>query len=240
MKNISGINYDGIVPKPGEADNIHFVDVDKNICIGCSHCEDVCPTGAIRGVEPNKRWSKHNIPHPEECIYCGQCLVNCPVRAIHEKVSFIDTVREKINTSGIITVAMPAPSIRYALGEEFGLPQGTYVGGKMAAALKKLGFDRVWDVELGADVTIMEEGTELIKRVTGKVNRPLPQFTSCCPGWIKYVETYYPELIPNLSSTKTPRADSRCSCQDIRGQKHRRRPEEHVHCRDNAMCSQKI
>jgi ferredoxin hydrogenase large subunit len=113
-------------------------------------------------------------------------------------------VRKALADPAITTVVMPAPSIRYALGEEFGLPEGTQVSGKMFSALKKLGFDHVWDVEFGADVTILEEGTELLGRVTGKLARPLPQFTSCCPGWIRYIETFYPQLLPNLSSTKTP------------------------------------
>ncbi|MCE5251703.1 [FeFe] hydrogenase, group A [bacterium] len=204
MRKIGKVTYGTEAPAPGQADKIRFVDVDQKVCIGCQHCEDICPTGSIVGVEPNKRWVPHHIPHPETCIYCGQCLINCPVNAIYERVSFIDAVNKAIADPGIVTVAMPAPSIRYALGEEFGIPEGTYVGGKMFAALKKLGFDILWDVEFGADVTIMEEGTELIGRVTGKLDRPLPQFTSCCPGWIRYVETFYPELIPHLSSTKTP------------------------------------
>ncbi len=204
MRKIGKVTYGTDAPKPGTADNILFVDVDQKTCIGCKNCVDTCPTGAIRPVDPSKRWSKTHIPHPQECIYCGQCLVNCPVNAIYERVSFIDEVKKAIADPGKIVVAMPAPSIRYALGEEFGMPDGAYVGPKMFAALRKLGFDTVYDVEYGADVTIMEEGAELLGRVSGELKRPLPQFTSCCPGWLRYVETYYPELIPHLSSTKTP------------------------------------
>ena len=204
MRIIGKVTYETSAPKPGTADQYHFIKVDGDKCIGCSHCEDQCATGAIVGKEPGKRWSPHHIPYPETCIYCGQCLVNCPVNAIYENVSFINDVNAAIKDPAKLTVVMPAPAIRYALGEEFGLPEGTYVAGKMWKALESLGFDVLWDVEFGADVTIMEEGTELLKRVTGELNRPLPQFTSCCPGWLRYVETFYPELIPNLSSTKTP------------------------------------
>ncbi len=204
MRKIGKVRYETEAPKPGTADNLRFVDVDQSVCIGCKNCVDTCPTGAIRATDPKKRWSPTHIPHPQMCVYCGQCLVNCPVNAIYERISFIDEVKKAIADPGKVVVAMPAPAIRYALGEEFGMPEGSYVGGKMFAALRKLGFDYPLDVEFGADVTIMEEGTELIGRATGKLKRPLPQFTSCCPGWLRYIETFYPELIPNLSSTKTP------------------------------------
>jgi len=204
MKKIGRVTYDTAVPPPGGADMLRFVDVDQNVCIGCKNCEYVCPTGAIVGVDPGDRWSKHHIPNPAKCIYCGQCLVNCPVTAIFERVSFIGEVKKALADPGMLTVAMPAPAIRYALGEEFGLPDGSVVEGKMFAALKELGFDVLWDVQFGADVTIMEEGAELKRRLTGEFDRTLPQFTSCCPGWIRFVETYYTDLIPHLSSTKTP------------------------------------
>jgi ferredoxin hydrogenase large subunit len=204
MRKIGKVTYGTESPKPGTADNILFVDVDRKKCIGCKNCTHVCPTGAIRATDPGDRWSPTHIPYPQLCIYCGQCLINCPVNAIYERVSFIDEVKNAIADKGKIVVAMPAPSIRYALGEEFGMTEGTFVGPKMFAALRKLGFDYVYDVEFGADVCIMEEGTEFINRVSKKLDRPLPQFTSCCPGWLRYVETFYPELIPNLSSTKTP------------------------------------
>jgi ferredoxin hydrogenase large subunit len=204
MRKIGKVNYGAETPLPGAADNIRFVDVDKNLCIGCKNCVDICPTGAVKSTDPKKRWAPAHIPYPEACIYCGQCLINCPVNAIYERISFIDPVKKALSDPGIITVAMPAPSIRYALGEEFGMKEGSFVGPKMFSALRKLGFTYVYDVEFGADVTIMEEGTELLGRITQKLKRPLPQFTSCCPGWMRYVETFYPELIPHLSSTKTP------------------------------------
>jgi len=183
---------------------MRFIDVEGEKCRKCGHCEDVCPTGAIRRVNPSSRWVEHHIPEPEYCINCGQCLKNCPGGAIYECVSYIDAVRGKIDDGGTLTVAMTAPSIRYSLAREFGMKPGTYIGGKVNAALRRLGFDRVWDVEFGADMTVMEESAELIGRIEGTLDRPLPMFTSCCPGWIKYAETYYPELIPHLSSTRSP------------------------------------
>ena len=170
MRKIGKVSYGSQAPKPGEADNIRFVDVDQKKCIGCKNCTHVCPTGAICSTDPKKRWAKTHIPYPEMCIYCGQCLINCPVNAIYEPVSFIGEVKKALK-EGRLTVAMPAPSIRYALGEEFGIPEGTYVGPKMFTALRMLGFDYVWDVEYGADVTIMEEGAELACRVSGKLER---------------------------------------------------------------------
>ncbi len=203
MKRYGGIRYESRTPEPGTADHLRFVNVAPDRCIGCGNCESVCPTAAIVGKN-NRRWSTRHIPDPDRCIHCGQCLVNCPVAAIYEEVSFVEPVRKALADTGTLTVALPAPSIRYALAEEFGEEPGGYSGGKMFAALKALGFDVLWDVQFGADVTIMEEGAELAGRLSGGLDRPLPQFTSCCPGWIRYVETYYPDLIPHLSSTMTP------------------------------------
>lgn len=196
--------YSASSPLPGEADAIHFVDVNEDYCLGCAHCEDVCPTGAITSINPDSPWAKHCITNPAACIACGQCLKGCPGNAIYETVSFLDDIRQMIDDSSITTVAMPAPSIRYTVGEAFGDNASQYEAGKMFAALRKLGFDKVWDVEFSADVTIMEESAELLARIKGELDRPLPLLTSCCPGWVRYVETYYPALIPHLSTARSP------------------------------------
>ncbi|MCX7884476.1 MAG: [FeFe] hydrogenase, group A, partial [Caloramator sp.] len=135
------------------------------------------------------------------CVNCGQCIVACPVGALHEKENIKD-VWKALNDKEKYVVVQTAPAVRVAIGEEFGLPMGSRVTGKMAAALRKLGFDKVFDTDFAADLTIMEEGTELLKRLeTGK---NLPLMTSCCPGWVKFVEHQYPDMINNLSTCKSP------------------------------------
>lgn len=188
-------------PDISRYDKTIFIQVNQNRCKGCHSCTENCPTGIIDSKEPG---GPHRVYSPDGCVNCGQCLVNCPYGAIEEKVSFVKDVFKAINDPDKIVVALPAPAVRYAIGEPFGMQPGEYAGGKMNAALRELGFDIVWDTEFAADLTILEEGSELIARLTGKLDRPVPQFTSCCPGWIKFVESFYPELIPNLSSCKSP------------------------------------
>ena len=135
------------------------------------------------------------------CINCGQCIVNCPVGALHEKDDTAE-VWAALQDPDKFVVVQPAPAVRAALGEEFGYPMGTSVTGKMAAALRRLGFDKVFDTDWAADLTIMEEANELVERISkgGK----LPMITSCSPGWIKFCETYYPDFTDNLSTCKSP------------------------------------
>ena len=135
------------------------------------------------------------------CVYCGQCIQNCPTGAIYEK-SNMNQVLEKIKDPGTLVIVQTAPSIRAALGEEFKMPIGTNVEGKMITALKELGFDRVFDTNTGADFTIIEEANEFVERF--KQNDNLPMITSCCPAWVRYIEINYPELLPHLSTCKSP------------------------------------
>jgi len=135
------------------------------------------------------------------CTYCGQCINVCPVGALHEKEN-TDEVWAALSDPGKHVVVQTAPAIRAAIGEEFEYPAGTCVTGKLAAALRRLGFDKVFDTQFAADLTIMEEGHELIQRVNeGGV---LPMITSCSPGWIKYIEHYYPDLLDHVSTCKSP------------------------------------
>ena len=135
------------------------------------------------------------------CTFCGQCIEACPTGALHEKES-INDVWAKLKDPDTYVVVQTAPAVRVALGEEFQMPIGTNVAGKMVTALKRLGFDKVFDTNTGADFTIMEEANEFIKRF--KKNDNLPMMTSCCPAWVKYIESYEPDLLPHLSSCKSP------------------------------------
>lgn len=202
MKEMEKVMYHDKPPTGVDPDAFFFVQVDADKCQGCGECDNHCPTGAI---QPKNEAGIRHIVSPAACMNCGQCLVNCPYGAIYENSSYVDEITAKLKDKTAVVVSMPAPAVRYALGECFGYPTGTYVGGKMHSALKKLGFRFIWDNEYTADVTIMEEGTELIERVAKPSReRPLPQFTSCCPGWMKFVETYYPDLLPNVSTCKSP------------------------------------
>ncbi len=195
------IFYETAVPPPGsDLDNSLIVQVDETKCIGCDTCMGYCPTGAIVG----ETGEPHKVVDPAACINCGQCLTHCPTSAIYETVSFVPEILSKLQNKNIKVIAMPAPAVRYALGDSFGLPLGAVPTDHMLSALQKLGFSHVWDNEFTADVTIWEEGSELLARITKKQDKPLPQFTSCCPGWQKYAETFYPELLPHFSSCKSP------------------------------------
>lgn len=195
------VGYEDHAPDPkANPDELYFIKIDPEKCIGCDTCQQYCPTNAVYG----ETGEAHSIPHIELCINCGQCLTHCPVGAIYEAQSWVSEIEKKLKDPNIKVIAMPAPAVRYALGDCFGMPVGSVSTGKMLSALQKLGFDHVWDNEFTADVTIWEEGTEFIGRLTKKIDAPLPQFTSCCPGWHKYVESFYPELLPHLSTAKSP------------------------------------
>ena len=193
------VDYELNVPKQGaNGEEMFFVQVDKNKCVGCDTCQEYCPTGAIFGEvgEP------HELLHPQMCIHCGQCLVHCPENAIYEMQTWVPEITQKLQDKSTKVIAMPAPAVRYALGEAFGLAPGSVTTGKMLAALKQLGFANCWDTEFAADVTIWEEASEFVHRLLNKED--LPQFTSCCPGWQSYAEHFYPDLLPHFSSCKSP------------------------------------
>ncbi len=182
---------------------------DNSKCILCRRCVAVCSkvqkVGVIGAV---KRGFNTSIASAWDmslgetaCINCGQCIAVCPVGALTERDSTAEVFAALADPTKHVVV-QPAPAVRAALGEEFGMPMGTRCTGKMAAALRRLGFDKVFDTDFAADLTIMEEATELLGRI--KNQGVLPMITSCSPGWIKFCETFYPEFLPNLSSCKSP------------------------------------
>ncbi len=182
---------------------------DPNKCILCNRCVSICDNiQSIGVIGKNKRGINTHIGCAFEfdlndapCIACGQCTLVCPTGALMEKDD-TEEVFKALNNKDLYVVVATAPSVRVTLGEEFGLPIGTNVKGKMVTSLRRLGFKKVFDVNFGADLTIMEEVNELISRLKSKKN--LPMFTSCSPGWIKYVEQYHPDMIKNLSTCKSP------------------------------------
>lgn len=182
---------------------------DPSKCILCGRCVSVCKNvQGLGALGATNRGFNKSIDPPfglaladSNCINCGQCIINCPVGALKEKDDTAKVWAAMADPKKHVVVHS-APSVRAGLGEAFGLPVGTLVSGKLAAALRRLGFDKVFDTNFAADLCIMEEGTELIGRVTK--GGTLPLITSCSPGWIKYAEMYYPDLLDHLSSCKSP------------------------------------
>ncbi|HWR41781.1 [FeFe] hydrogenase, group A [Sporomusa sp.] len=206
-------------------DTSRIINIDQELCTGCRRCATVCPVDAIEGEK-----GQPQTINQDRCVVCGQCVQICSAYASifdddiasrEQKIAergLLPTVKEPLFAAynrgdaqkvkealadtSLFKMVQCAPAVRVALAEDFGMPLGSLTPGKMAAALRKIGFDRIYDTNFTADLTIMEEGSELIERVTeGGI---LPMFTSCCPAWVKYVEQTYPELIPHLSSCKSP------------------------------------
>lgn len=182
---------------PIEQDNPSIVR-DDDECIKCGMCRSVCR----EEIAVNKLFDLERTGDYAICTHCGQCANICPVEAITEVYDY-QKVQAAIDDPEKIVIFSTSPSVRVALGEEFGMEPGAYVEGKMVSALRALGADFVLDTTFAADLTIVEEASELVERMT-KQARPLPQFTSCCPAWVEFVETFYPDYIPNLSTAKSP------------------------------------
>ena len=183
---------------PIERDNPSILR-NEELCVKCGRCRDVCtdPIGVLGTYSLEQTGGK------AICIHCGQCANVCPTASITEVYEY-PAVRDAIHDPEKIVIVSTSPSVRAALGEEFGMEKGAFVQGKMVALLRALGADYVLDTNFAADLTIVEEASELIARITGKSDRPLPQFTSCCPAWVKFAETYYPEMLPHISTAKSP------------------------------------
>lgn len=185
------------------------ITIDRTKCVLCGRCQAACATktgtGSIKIANVNGTRMVTTVDQKcfdeTNCLLCGQCVAACPVGALNEK-SNMDRVKEALADPNKHVIVAMAPAVRTAMGELFRMGYGQDVTGKVYAALRQLGFDKIFDINFGADMTIMEEATELIERI--KNNGPFPMFTSCCPGWVRQVENYYPELLDNLSSAKSP------------------------------------
>lgn len=202
----SGPAFDGNLRK-GELRGIIRINKDK--CVGCDTCRKFCPTDAIHGG----LGSKHEIVD-NACVYCGQCLIACPFSAI-EQMSFVDEVERQLADPNKIVMAHPSPAVRVSICEEFGGKPGELSTEQLVNALEKMGFI-TYDCNSSADQTIIEEGTEFVKKiqywvlgergpeVDEQAKHPLPHFTSCCPAWVKNAETYAADMLPHLSTAKSP------------------------------------
>ena len=207
--NVLDIEFPGEMNKHKIDDASPSIVRDFNKCILCRRCVATCKNvqeiGAIdcvnRGFESCISTVGDHSLNDVDCTFCGQCIESCPTGALHEKET-INDVWVKLKDPETVVLVQTAPATRVALGEEFGMPIGTNVLGKMITALKRLGFDKVFDTNTGADFTIMEEANEFVERF--KKHDNLPMLTSCCPAWVKFIEMEYPELLPHLSSCKSP------------------------------------
>ena len=207
--NVQKIEYQGEMSEHEIDDKSPAIVRDFNKCILCRRCVATCKNvqeiGAIDCTERGFNScisTTHNCSlNDVDCTFCGQCIESCPTGALKEK-EYIDEVWSKLKDEEVYTVVQTAPAVRVALGEEFGMPIGTNVKGKMVTALKSMGFDKVFDTNTSADLTIMEEAIEFLERLRDAGT--LPMITSCSPGWIRFAEKNYPNLLGHLSTCKSP------------------------------------
>lgn len=175
---------------------------DWTKCIDCRLCVDVCPVEFLEVKERGSDISVETYQNEDrECINCGQCIVHCPAGAIEASGEF-EEIEKPLQDKNKTVIVQFAPAIRSSIGEEFGMEPGSVVTGQLVAGLRKLGFDKIFDTSAGADFTTYEEAQELVERV--KTGENLPAFSSCCPAWVKFVEFYYPEFIPNFCTSRSP------------------------------------
>lgn len=192
--------------KVNRSEEDDIIQINKKKCIGCTACAITCAqetkTSILKEVNNGRKTvdPKEGQFGASGCIYCGRCTFNCPTSAIDVR-NDVDLVKEALN-SGKYLILTAGPAVKATLGEEFNLPIGTFVGGKIAPSAKKLGFQNVFDTDFGGDLTVIENSTELMKRIASR--EKLPMFTSGCPAWVRYAELFHPEVLKNISTTKSP------------------------------------
>jgi len=181
------------------------LEFDSSKCIDCGNCVTICKRQGVSFLERKVKNTFNQVitsqDKEKDCTYCGQCIVHCPVGAF-EAVGEFEDVSKPLEEKGKVVVVQFAPSIRASIGEEFDMPYGSVVTNKLVGALRSLGFNKVFDVAVGADFTTIAEAEELAERLEN--GKHLPMFTSCCPAWVKYIEFYRPDLIPNLTTVRSP------------------------------------
>lgn len=211
LENLPDIEELKFKPKPSRSPDISSpaITIDFEKCILCGRCIQKCrDIQTVNAISFSQKANAIKLDtalgldlDQTTCVQCGQCSVVCPTGAIQEHED-IEPIKKILQNKNKHIVVQTAPSVRVALGEEFGLPPGSLVTGQMVTALKKLGFDKIFDTNFAADLTIMEEANELIYRIQNK--KPLPMFTSCCPAWVNFMEIFYPQYLKHLSSCKSP------------------------------------
>lgn len=226
-------------------DQSPYIVRDNNKCVNCMRCVSVCKNvQTVSVIGPIRRGYKVHVGSPFDrslndspCVGCGQCIVSCPVGALYEK-SNVDEVWEALAAPDKYVVFYTAPSIRATLGESFDMPIGTNVEGKMVSAIRRLGVDKIFNMDFTADLTILEEANELVQRITN--HETLPMFTSCCPGWVKFAEHYYPEMLPAPVKLQITSGNVWRNIKKLLRRKIQHRPRKNVCCQRYSLYRQKI